>query len=152
MYCLSVVSVRPSYVTHSVPFIVPGHLVVGHLLLNESLGDRMVGLSEPLRIPVDKKLLVRFTHLDSAAARAIRLPLRSKLLVSVEFIITEFGEDVGMVWAVEVASDHSNILAIWIVSNWTQFDLNVLEYAIFVEINALNQLLKSLHCTALDRL
>ena len=112
----------------------------------------MVGLSEPLRIPVDKKLLVRFTDLDSAAARAIRLPLRSKLLISVEFIITEFGEDVGMVWTVEVASDHSDILAIWIVSNWTQFDLNVLEYAIFVEINALNQLLKSLHCTALDRL
>ena len=148
MYCLSVLSERLTNENLSVPLIVPGHLVVGHLLLNERLGDRMVGLSEPLRIPVDYKLLISFTDLDSTTSRAISLPLGNKFLISVEFIVTEFGEDVRMVRAVEIASNHSDILAIWIVPNRTQLDLNVLKYAIFVEVNALNQLLKSLHLSA----
>ena len=90
----------------SVPIIVPGHLIVGHLLLDERLGERVVAPPEPHRVPVDKQLLARLVDLNPAATGAFCLPSGGNLLtLRAQLTVFKLRENIGMVRTIEIAAN-----------------------------------------------
>ena len=64
----------------------------------------MVSATKALRIAVDKNALLGFTDFNATAAWTVGVPVSLQFHILAQFFIVKLGENISMVWAVEVAT------------------------------------------------